>query len=117
DFHVTGVQTCALPISSCNGYYALPALLLAGLDGIKNKIDPGDPFDIDLYDIKVDAPTAPGSLHAVLEALECDHDFLLQGGVFTQDIIDTYIDYKRVNEADQVSMRPHPYEFRMYFDI
>jgi glutamine synthetase len=105
------------PDPSSNGYYALPALLLAGLDGIRNKIDPGDPFDIDLYDIKVDAPTAPGSLHAVLDALECDHDFLLQGGVFTQDIIDTYIDYKRTNEADQVSMRPHPYEFRMYFDI
>jgi glutamine synthetase len=105
------------PDPSCNGYYALPALLMAGLDGIKNKIEPGDPFDIDLYDIKVDAPTAPGNLHAVLDALEADHDFLLQGGVFTKDIIETYIAYKRVSDADAVNMRPHPYEFTLYFDI
>lgn len=105
------------PDPAANGYYALPALLMAGLDGIKNQIEPGDPFDVDLYDIKVEAPTVPGNLHDVMDALECDHDFLLEGGVFTQDIIDTYIDYKRTNEADQVAMRPHPYEFRMYFDI
>jgi glutamine synthetase len=105
------------PDPSSNAYYALPALLMAGLDGIKNQIDPGDPFDIDLYDIKVDAPTVPGNLHAVLDALQADHDFLLAGGVFTEDIIETYIGYKRENEADQVSMRPHPYEFRLYIDI
>jgi glutamine synthetase len=105
------------PDPSCNGYYALPALLMAGLDGIKNKIDPGDPVDVDLYEADVETPTVPGSLHAVLQALAEDHDFLLEGGVFTKDIIDTFIDYKWTGEADQVSMRPHPHEFLLYFDI
>lgn len=105
------------PDPSCNGYYALPALLMAGLDGIKNKIDPGDPVDVDLYESDVETPTVPGSLHAVLQALAEDHDFLLEGGVFTKDIIDTFIDYKWTGEADQVSMRPHPHEFLLYFDI
>lgn len=104
------------PDPTCNPYYALPALLLAGLDGIKNKLDPGDPSDYDLYEHSNGAPTVPGNLFDVLTALECDHEFLLEGGVFTQDIIETYIDYKRRNEAAQVSMRPHPFEFQLYFD-
>jgi glutamine synthetase len=105
------------PDPASNGYYALPALLMAGLDGIKNQINPGDPVDVDLYETDIETPVVPGSLHAVLDALEADHAFLTEGGVFTEDIISTYIGYKRENEADQVSMRPHPYEFRLYFDI
>ena len=105
------------PDPACNGYYALPALLMAGLDGIMNQIDPGDPVDVDLYEAEVETQVVPGSLHAVLDALECDHEFLTAGGVFTEDIITTYIDYKRKNEADAVSMRPHPYEFQLYMDI
>jgi glutamine synthetase len=97
------------PDPSCNGYYALPALLMAGLDGIKNKIEPGDPVDVDLYEADIETPTVPGSLHAVLQALEADHDFLLEGSVFTKDIIDTFISDKWTGEADQVNMRPHPH--------
>jgi len=102
------------PDPAANAYYALSALLMAGLDGIANQTDPGDAVDVDLYEAQVDAPVVPGNLGAVLDALEADHDFLLQGGVFTPDIIRTYIDYKRVNEADAVAMRPHPYEFELY---
>ena len=105
------------PDPSANAYYALPALLMAGLDGIINQIDPGDPVDVDLYETDIETPTVPGSLGAVLDALEADHDFLMEGGVFTEDIIETYIAFKRENEAVQVSMRPHPYEFRLYIDI
>lgn len=105
------------PDPAANAYYALPALLMAGLDGIINQIDPGDPVDVDLYDSDIQTPTVPGSLHAVLDALEADHDFLLEGGVFSEDIIEAYIGYKRENEADQVAMRPHPYEFQLYVDI
>ena len=105
------------PDPAANGYYALPALLMAGLDGIQNKISPGDATDIDLYEHETDAPTTPRTLHEVLEALAADHEFLTRGGVFTEDIIETYIAYKKQNEADTVSMRPHPYEFKLYFDI
>ena len=105
------------PDPSANAYYALPALLMAGLDGIINQIDPGDAVDVDLYETDLETPVVPGSLHAVLDALEADHDFLLEGGVFTEDIIETYIAFKRENEADQVAMRPHPYEFKLYIDI
>jgi glutamine synthetase len=105
------------PDPAANPYYALSALMLAGIDGIQNKIEPGDPADYDLYEHDGGTPTVPGSLHAVLDALEADHDFLLKGSVFTKDIIETYVSYKRENEADQVNMRPHPYEFRLYFDI
>ena len=105
------------PDPAANGYYALPALLMAGLDGIQNKISPGDATDIDLYEHETDAPTTPRNLHEVLEALAADHEFLTRGGVFTEDIIETYIAYKKQNEADTVSMRPHPYEFKLYFDI
>ena len=102
------------PDPAANAYYSLSALLMAGLDGITNQIDPGDAVDVDLYESKVETPVVPGNLGAVLNALEADNDFLLQGGVFTKDIIESYIDYKRVNEADAVAMRPHPYEFELY---
>lgn len=105
------------PDPAANGYYALPALLLAGLDGIQNKIEPGEPADYDLYEHPGETPTVPGSLGAVLDALEADNEFLTRGGVFTEDIIKTFIAYKRQNEAEPVAMRPHPYEFRLYVDI
>ncbi|MBZ0293469.1 MAG: type I glutamate--ammonia ligase [Anaerolineae bacterium] len=105
------------PDPAANGYYALPALLMAGLDGIQNKLDPGDSADYDLYEHPGETPTVPGSLGLVLDALEADHDFLTKGGVFTEDIIETFITYKRENEAEAVAMRPHPYEFRLYVDI
>lgn len=106
------------PDPAANGYYALPALLLAGLDGIINKIEPGEPADYDLYEHPGDTPTVPaGGLNAVLRALEEDHEFLTKDGVFSEDIINTFITYKRENEAEAVAMRPHPYEFRLYLDI
>jgi glutamine synthetase len=94
---------------------------MAGLDGIQNKIDPGDPHDMNLYELpKEEAAkirTVPGSLDQALLALEKDHDFLLKGDVFTQDVLDVWIDYKRTQEVDAIRMRPHPWEFHMYFDI
>jgi glutamine synthetase len=109
------------PDPSCNPYLAFPAMLMAGLDGIKNKIEPPDPIDKDLYDLppeeKGTVKQVPGSLEEVLDTLESDHQWLLDGGVFTQDVIDTWIEYKRIRELDQVRLRPHPYEFFMYYDI
>ncbi len=109
------------PDPSCNPYLAFSALLMAGLDGIQNKIDPGDPLDKDLYDLppeeKAQIPQVPGSLEAALDALEANHEFLLKGDVFTQDVIDTWIEYKRKSEVHELSLRPHPYEFYMYYDI
>jgi glutamine synthetase len=94
---------------------------MAGLDGIQNKIDPGQPLDKDIYELGPeelkDVPSVPGSLDAALTALENDHEFMLKGDVFTQDAIDTWIEYKRKREVDPVRMRPHPYEFMLYFDI
>lgn len=108
------------PDPSCNGYIAFAAMLLAGLDGIQNKIHPGDPLDKDIYALSpeelAEVPTAPGSLDESLTALEADHDFLLKGDVFTQDVIDTWLEYKRDKEVDQMRLRPHPYEFYLYFD-
>jgi glutamine synthetase len=108
------------PDPSCNGYLAFAALLMAGLDGIQNKIDPGDPLDKDIYGLTPeelkDIPSAAGSLAEALDALEADHEFLLKGDVFTQDVIDTWIEYKRANEVDQVRLRPTPYEFFLYYD-
>jgi glutamine synthetase len=95
--------------------------MLAGLDGIKNKIEPPTPIDKDLYELPPDEAKAvaqvPASLDAVLDSLESDHDYLLEGGVFTDDLIETWIDYKRVNEVDAVRLRPHPYEFALYYDM
>jgi len=106
------------PDPTANPYYAFPALMMAGLDGIRNEIHPGDAVDVDLYEGNVETPTVPkGGLNAILDALEADHDFLLEGGVFTEDIVTSYIEYKREEEADPVGMRPHPYEFQLYLDL
>jgi len=109
------------PDPSCNPYLAFSAMLMAGIDGIQKKIHPGKPIDKDLYDLEPEEAkgikTLPGSLEEVLDALEADHEFLLKGDVFTQDAIDTWIDYKRKNEVDPIRLRPHPWEFALYFDI
>lgn len=109
------------PDPSCNGYLAFSALLMAALDGIENRIDPGQPLDRDIYSMSPEelakVPSTPGSLEASLKALEKDHEFLLKGDVFTEDVIDTWIEYKTLNEVDPVRMRPHPQEFKLYFDI
>lgn len=109
------------PDPSANGYLAFSAMLMAGLDGIHNKIMPPDPMDKDLYDLAPEdlskVKSTPGSLEDVLDALEKDHDFLLKGDVFTPDVIETWINYKRDHEVDALRLRPHPYEFALYFDI
>lgn len=109
------------PDPSCNPYLAFSAMLMAGLDGIQNRIMPPAPIDKDLYELepaeKREIKNTPGSLGEVLDALEADHQFLLKGGVFTEDVISTWLDYKRSRELEQVSLRPHPYEFYLYFDI
>ncbi len=109
------------PDPSCNPYFAFPALLMAGLDGIQNKIDPGEALDKDLYDLppeeKAKVPQVPGSLKEALDALEADHEFLLKGDVFTEDVIETWLDYKREFEVEATNLRPHPYEFYLYYDI
>ncbi|MEA1868332.1 MAG: type I glutamate--ammonia ligase [Thermodesulfobacteriota bacterium] len=109
------------PDPSCNGYLAFSAMLMAVLDGIENKIDPGEPLDKNIYNLPpeelANIPSAPGSLDEALAALKEDHEFLLKGGVFTQDVIDMWIDYKTENEVNTVKLRPHPYEFFLYFDI
>ncbi len=109
------------PDATSNGYMCLAALLMAGLDGIQNKIDPGQPHDMNLYELSKEEAakirTVPGSLDASLNALEKDHDFLLKGDVFTKDVIDVWLDYKRTQEVDAIRMRPHPHEFHLYFDI
>jgi glutamine synthetase len=109
------------PDPSSNPYLAFSAMLMAGIDGIKNKIEPHAPVDKDLYELPPDEaaniPQVPSSLPEVLAALEADHDYLLEGGVFTQDLIDTWISYKRSAEIDYVALRPHPAEFELYYDI
>jgi glutamine synthetase len=109
------------PDPSCNPYLAFSAILMAGLDGVQNKIEPPDPVDKDLYDLPPEelahVPTVPGSLDESLQALESDNDFLRAGGVFTGDLIDTWIAYKREHEIDPVRLRPHPWEFMLYYDI
>ncbi|MBG99004.1 MAG: type I glutamate--ammonia ligase [Solibacterales bacterium] len=109
------------PDPSCNPYLAFSAMLMAGLDGVVNKIDPGSAMDKNLYDLPPEelaaVKTTPGSLGDVLNALEDDHEFLLRGDVFTQDVVDTWIEYKRENELDAVNLRPVPYEFYLYYDL
>ncbi|MBF0225809.1 MAG: type I glutamate--ammonia ligase [Desulfobacterales bacterium] len=109
------------PDPSCNGYMAFATILMAVLDGIQNKIDPGAPLDKNIYDLPpeelANIPTAPGSLEEALNALKEDHDFLLKGDVFTKDVIDMWIEYKTKNEVNAVKLRPHPHEFFLYFDI
>ena len=108
------------PDPSCNPYFAFAAILLAAIDGIQNKIHPGEPLDRDIYDMPAKelatVPKAPGSLDEALAALEKDGDFLLRGDVFTEDVITTWIRYKRENEIDPLRLRPHPYEFCLYYD-
>ncbi|HWR35117.1 MAG TPA: type I glutamate--ammonia ligase [Clostridia bacterium] len=109
------------PDPSCNPYMAFAAMMMAGLDGVENKIDPGQPLDKDIYDLGPEelknVPSMPGSLEHALDALEADHQFLLKGDVFTEDLLATYIDYKREKEVNAIRLRPHPYEFQMYYDI
>ncbi|HEX9993047.1 MAG TPA: type I glutamate--ammonia ligase [Acidimicrobiales bacterium] len=109
------------PDPSCNPYLAFSAMLMAGLDGIQNRIEPPDPVDKDLYDLPPEelaqVPQVPGSLDAALDALEADNSFLTAGGVFTDDLLETWIAYKRLREVDEVRLRPHPWEFHLYYDI
>lgn len=110
-----------VPDPSSNPYLAFAAMLMAGLDGIRNRIEPPEPVDKDLYELPPDEhasiETVPSSLPAVLDALEADHEYLTEGDVFTTDLIETWIDFKRTNEVDPIRLRPHPHEFELYFDI
>jgi glutamine synthetase len=110
-----------VPDPSSNPYLAFSAQLMAGLDGIKNRIEPLAPVDKDLYELPPEEhaaiPQVPGSLNQVLDALEADHSYLSEGGVFTEDLVETWIDYKRTQEILPVSLRPHPHEFELYYDI
>ena len=109
------------PDPSCNPYLALSAILMAAIDGIQNKTDPGDPLDKNIYDLPPEelahVPYTPKSLSEALDALEANHEFLRKGDVFTQDVIDTWISYKRNNEVDPLRLYPHPYEFILYYDV
>jgi glutamine synthetase len=109
------------PDPSCNPYLTFSAILMAALDGIQNKIDPGEPVDKNLYDLppeeKALVKSTPSSLKDVLDELEKDHEFLMKGDVFTRDVIETWIQYKIAHEVDPVRLRPHPYEFYLYYDI
>ncbi|KJU81731.1 l-glutamine synthetase [Candidatus Magnetobacterium bavaricum] len=109
------------PDPSCNPYLAFAAMLMAGIDGVQNRIDPGEALDKDLYDLEPEelarVPQMPGSLDEALTNLEADHEFLLRGDVFTEDALTTWIRYKRDKEIDAIRLRPHPYEFFLYYDI
>jgi glutamine synthetase len=108
------------PDPTCNPYLGFAALLMAGLDGVINKIDPGKPLDKNIYDMDPEqlkeVPSTPGSLEEALLALENDHDFLLRGDVFTKDLIENWVEYKRDKEVKPMALRPHPYEFMLYYD-
>jgi glutamine synthetase len=108
------------PDPSCNPYLSFSAILLAMLDGIKSKLDPGKPLDKNIYEMSKEelksVPSTPGSLEASLEALKKDHDYLLQGGVFGEELIQTWIDYKTEHELNEIALRPHPHEFHLYYD-
>jgi glutamine synthetase len=109
------------PDPSCNPYLAFSALLMAVLDGVQNRIDPGEPLDKDIYDLPpqelAKVPSTPRSLAVALDSLEQDHEYLLRGDVFTDDLIRTWIEYKRSHEVDALRLRPHPCEFALYYDI
>lgn len=109
------------PDATCNPYLAFAAMLCAGLDGIKNQIDPGESLDVDIYDLSPEelakVPSTPGSLLDALKALEADREFLTAGGVFTEDFISNWIEYKLDNEVNPMRLRPHPYEFALYYDV
>ncbi len=108
------------PDATCNPYLAFAAMLCAGIDGIKNQIEPGEPLDVDIYELSPEelskVPSTPGSLEGALEALEKDHAFLTETGVFTEDFIQTWIAYKLDKEVNPMRLRPHPYEFALYYD-
>jgi glutamine synthetase len=109
------------PDASGNPYLAFAAMLMAGLDGIKNRIEPHAPVDKDLYELPAEEakliPQVPGDLGSVLTALENDHEYLMQGNVFTKDLIETWVDYKREKELKPLAQRPHPYEFELYYGV
>jgi glutamine synthetase len=109
------------PDPSCNGYLAFSAILMAVIDGIENRVDPGEPLDKDIYGLSPEelahVPSAPGSLEESLNALKEDHEFLLRGDVFTPDVIEKWIEYKTEGEVNPVRLRPHPHEFMLYYDI
>lgn len=109
------------PDPSCNPYLAFSAMLMAGLDGIENRIEPPEPIDLDLYDLEpeqaAEVKNTPADLSEALDALEDNHEFLLRGDVFTEDVIQTWIDLKRESEVDAIRLRPHPWEYALYFDI
>jgi glutamine synthetase len=109
------------PDASSNPYLAFAAMMMAGVDGIINKIEPPSPVEIDLFEAEASEiaqiPQVPPSLEGALNALEADSDFLRAGGVFSDDLIETHLSYKRQNEVDAIRLRPHPYEFRLYYDI
>lgn len=110
-----------LPDPAANPYLAFSAMLMAGVDGIRNKLEPAEPIDKDLYELPpeehADIEQVPASLDAALDALEADHEYLLEGGVFTEDLVRTWLEYKRVNEIDPLRQRPHPHEFELYYDV
>jgi glutamine synthetase len=109
------------PDPSCNMYLAFSAMLMAGLDGIQNKIHPGEAMDKNLYDLEPEElgniQTLPANLEEALNNLEDDHEFLLKGGVFSEDLVEAWISYKRTNDVDPMRLRPHPHEFFMYYDV
>ena len=109
------------PDPACNPYLGFSAMMMAGLDGVLNRIDPGEPLDKDIYDLSPEeiknVPSMPGSLDEALTSLEDDHDFLTKGDVFSEELIETFVSYKRKAEAEAVRLRPHPYEFALYYDI
>ena len=108
------------PDATSNPYLAFSAMLCAGIDGIKNQIDPGEPLDVDIYDLSPEElakiPSTPGSLLDALKALEADHSFLTSPGVFSEDFIQNWIEYKLDNEVNPMRLRPHPYELALYYD-
>src|SRR5437870_6304075 len=109
------------PDPSCNPYLAFAAMLMAGLDGVQNRIEPPDPVDKDLYDLPPEelakVPQVPGSLEESVAARDADHTSLKAGGVSTDDLIETWLEFKRLREIDEVRLRPHPWEFYLYYDI
>src|SRR5919112_1134891 len=110
-----------VPDPSSNPYLAFSAMLMAGIDGIRNRIEPPEPIDKDLYELPPEEHASiqqvPGTLAEVLDSLEADHDYLTEGDVFTPDLIETWIEWKRTNEVDPIRLRPHPHEFELYFDL
>ena len=109
------------PDPSSNPYLAFSAMMMAGLDGIINRIDPGEPLDKDIYDMDPEelknVPSTPGSLNEAIKALADDHEYLLKGDVFTEDVVETWINYKIDKEIKPMALQPHPYEFALYYDV